>query len=45
MTVTTLGMAISTPHGLSRPITAFETFAGSFTMALFVLVFVKKMSR
>ena len=41
----TLGYGDITPHGLARPIAAFEAFAGSFTMALFVVVFVKKMTR
>jgi hypothetical protein len=45
MTFTTLGFDDTTPQGLARPIAAFEAFAGSFTMALFVVVFVKKMTR
>ncbi|MDX5372724.1 MAG: ion channel [Pseudomonadaceae bacterium] len=45
VTFTTLGYGDITPHGLARPIAAFEAFAGSFTMALFVVVFVKKMTR
>lgn len=45
VTFTTLGYGDITPHGMARPIAAFEAFAGSFTMALFVVVFVKKMTR
>jgi len=45
VTFTTLGYGDIIPHGLARPIAAFEAFAGSFTMALFVVVFVKKMTR
>lgn len=45
VTFTTLGYGDITPHGLARPLAAFEAFAGSFTMALFVVVFVKKMTR
>ncbi|MBU1285537.1 MAG: pentapeptide repeat-containing protein [Gammaproteobacteria bacterium] len=45
VTFTTLGYGDITPHGIARPIAAFEAFAGSFTMALFVVVFVKKMTR
>lgn len=45
VTFTTLGYGDITPHGYARPIAAFEAFAGSFTMALFVVVFVKKMTR
>ncbi len=45
VTFTTLGYGDITPHGLARPIAAFEAFTGSFTMALFVVVFVKKMTR
>ncbi|MGB4075517.1 ion channel [Pseudomonas sp.] len=45
VTFTTLGYGDITPHGLARPIAALEAFAGSFTMALFVVVFVKKMTR
>lgn len=45
VTFTTLGYGDITPHGLARPIAAFEAFVGSFTMALFVVVFVKKMTR
>jgi len=33
------------PIGAARPIAAFEAFTGNFTMALFVVVFVKKMTR
>lgn len=45
VTFTTLGYGDFTPVGLSRLIAAIEAFAGSFTMALFVVVFVKKMTR
>jgi hypothetical protein len=45
VTFTTLGYGDIIPHGLARPIAAFEAFVGSFTMALFVVVFVKKMTR
>ncbi len=45
VTFTTLGYGDITPQGLARPIAAFEAFVGSFTMALFVVVFVKKMTR
>lgn len=45
VTFTTLGYGDITPRGLARPLAAFEAFAGSFTMALFVVVFVKKMTR
>ena len=45
VTFTTLGYGDITPQGLARPIAAFEAFTGSFTMALFVVVFVKKMTR
>jgi hypothetical protein len=45
VTFTTLGYGDISPHGLARPLAAFEAFVGSFTMALFVVVFVKKMTR
>jgi hypothetical protein len=45
VTFTTLGYGDITTHGMARPIAAFEAFTGSFTMALFVVVFVKKMTR
>lgn len=45
VTFTTLGYGDFTPVGLSRPLAAFEAFTGSFTLALFVVVFVKKMMR
>lgn len=45
VTFTTLGYGDFTPHGLSRVLAALEAFMGSFTMALFVVVFVKKMTR
>nr|WP_306518632.1 hypothetical protein [Rheinheimera sp.] len=34
-----------TPIGVSRLVAAVEAFTGSFTIALFVVVFVKKMTR
>ncbi|WP_220770398.1 ion channel [Shewanella sp. MBTL60-007] len=45
VTFTTLGYGDFTPVGFSRAIAAFEAFTGSFTIALFVVVFVKKMTR
>ncbi len=45
VTFTTLGYGDVTPAGGSRPIAALEAFTGGFTMALFVVVFVKKMTR
>jgi len=45
VTFTTLGYGDFTPVGLSRAVAAFEAFTGSFTIALFVVVFVKKMTR
>lgn len=45
VTFTTLGYGDMTPLGIARPIAAIEAFSGSFTMALFVVVFVKKMTR
>ncbi|GGI70428.1 ion channel [Shewanella gelidii] len=45
VTFTTLGYGDFTPIGLSRAIAAMEAFTGSFTIALFVVVFVKKMTR
>ena len=45
VTFTTLGYGDFTPGGLSRAIAAIEAFPGSFTIALFVVVFVKKMTR
>lgn len=45
VTFTTLGYGDLTPSGSSRILAAFEAFAGSFTIALFVVVFVKKMTR
>ncbi len=45
VTFTTLGYGDFTPIGVSRAIAAFEAFTGSFTIALFVVVFVKKMTR
>jgi hypothetical protein len=45
VTFTTLGYGDLTPLGLSRIFAATEAFIGSFTLALFVVVFVKKMTR
>lgn len=45
VTFTTLGYGDLTPLGLSRFLAAIEAFIGSFTLALFVVVFVKKMTR
>ncbi|MBW3697954.1 potassium transporter Kef [Vibrio sp. T187] len=45
VTFTTLGYGDISPVGAARFIAAFEAFMGSFTMALFVVVFVKKMTR
>lgn len=45
VTFTTLGYGDLVPIGISRLIAAIEAFAGSFTLALFVVVFVKKMTR
>ncbi len=45
VTFTTLGYGDFTPVGLSRAVAAMEAFTGSFTIALFVVVFVKKMTR
>jgi hypothetical protein len=45
VTFTTLGYGDFNPIGISRAIAAFEAFTGSFTIALFVVVFVKKMTR
>jgi len=45
VTFTTLGYGDFTPVGISRVIAAVEAFTGSFTIALFVVVFVKKMTR
>jgi hypothetical protein len=45
VTFTTLGYGDLTPGGIVRMFCAFQAFFGSFTMALFVVVFVKKMTR
>lgn len=45
VTFTTLGYGDLNPVGLSRLFAAIEAFIGSFTLALFVVVFVKKMTR
>lgn len=45
VTFTTLGYGDISPVGVSRIIAAIQAFTGSFTTALFVVVFVKKMTR
>lgn len=45
VTFTTLGYGDLTPIGYARVLAAIEAFIGSFTLALFVVVFVKKMTR
>jgi uncharacterized protein YjbI with pentapeptide repeats len=45
VTFTTLGYGDIVPIGPARPFAAFEAFTGNFTIALFVVVFVKKMTR
>ncbi len=45
VTFTTLGYGDLTPLGPSRLFAALEAFTGSFSLALFVVVFVKKMTR
>lgn len=45
ITFTTLGYGDLVPIGFSRMVSAMEAFMGSFTLALFVVVFVKKMTR
>ena len=45
VTFTTLGYGDITPFGITRFIAVLEAFLGSFTIALFVVVFVKRMSR
>ncbi len=45
VTFTTLGYGDITPIGFSRFIAAIEAFCGSFSLALFVVVFVKRMTR
>ncbi|MFC3032364.1 ion channel [Pseudoalteromonas fenneropenaei] len=45
VTFTTLGYGDITPVGVSRFVAALEAFTGSFTLALFVVVFVKRMTR
>ena len=45
VTFTTLGYGDITPVAGTRALAAFEAFIGSFTSALFVVVFVKKMTR
>ncbi|OZG74758.1 potassium transporter Kef [Hahella sp. CCB-MM4] len=45
VTFTTLGYGDLAPIGIARGFAALEAFIGSFTLALFVVVFVKKMTR
>lgn len=45
VTFTTLGYGDVTPVGVTRFVAAIEAFVGSFTLALFVVVFVKRMTR
>lgn len=45
VTFTTLGYGDLTPQGWSRIVAAAEAFTGSFSLALFVVLFVKKMTR
>jgi hypothetical protein len=45
VTFTTLGYGDLVPMGFARLFAAIEAFLGSFTLALFVVVFVKKMTR
>ena len=45
VTFTTLGYGDLTPLGFSRVVAAFEAFTGSFSLALFVVLFVKKVIR
>ena len=45
VTFTTLGYGDLTPTGLSRIVAACEAFTGSFSLALFVVLFVRKMIR
>ncbi len=45
VTFTTLGYGDFVPIGLARLVSALEAFTGAFTIALFVVVFVRKMTR
>lgn len=45
VTFTTLGYGDISPVGFSRLIAAIDAFLGSFSIALFVVVFVKRMTR
>ncbi len=45
ITFTTLGYGDIVPTDTARFVAAIEAFSGSFTLALFVVVFVKKMTR
>ena len=45
VTFTTLGYGDIAPLGIMRAVAGTEAFVGAFTMALFVVVFDKKMTR
>lgn len=45
VTFTTLGYGDIHPHGWARVVATLEAFIGSFALALYVVVFVKKLSR
>ncbi|MCG7533577.1 ion channel [Pseudoalteromonas sp. OOF1S-7] len=45
VTFTTLGYGDITPTGITRLVATVEAFTGSFSLALFVVVFVKRMTR
>lgn len=45
VTFTTLGYGDITPFGITRLFAVLEAFIGSFTIALFVVVFVKRINR
>lgn len=45
VTFTTLGYGDIHPHGFARLVATIEAFIGSFALALYVVVFVKKSSR
>lgn len=45
VTFTTLGYGDIAPIGITKFFAAIEAFLGAFTMALFIVVFVKKMTR
>ena len=45
VTFTTLGYGDVTPAGITRVVAATEAFTGAFTLAIFVVMVVKKTSR